>query len=476
MRNKLEWISGLKLKTALWLVAISVATFVSIALAVRLFQDVTRQQSVEELRREARGLASLYAQSALRSSDEGIKAPEFAAKQLELATGDELYYVGASLFPGQRFGLTRLPRSALGGALDRDRLVTLRFTPPGESRRLIAAAQPVQLVRGTEPFGWLVVAKPVTELREQWVTLLERLALALAVGILLGAALFWWLSRRLTEPVLALTRATQDVAAGRYDVVIPEAKGGDEISLLTERFQRMVSKLAEAEQLKRTFLMSVSHELRTPLTAIRGHVEALRECIVTEPDQIQSSLDIVAAETDRLERLVGDVLDLAKLQAHRFTVRHEEVDLGRVLDHVHGAFAEEARRREIDYRVEAEGEAPVIVSDGDRVLQVISNLLSNAFRWTPDGGRVDLQLAASNGAVRVDVVDSGPGIAAQDRERIFEPFISQDVDGTGLGLPIARELALALGGRVELTSEPGRGSRFRLVLPARSASELARRA
>ena len=238
----------------------------------------------------------------------------------------------------------------------------------------------------------------------------------------------------------------------------------------------MVSKLAEAEQLKRTFLMSVSHELRTPLTAIRGHVEALREGIVTEPDQIQSSLDIVAAETDRLERLVGDVLDLAKLQAHRFTVRHEEVDLGRVLDHVHGAFAEEARRREIDYRVEAEGEAPVIVSDGDRVLQVISNLLSNAFRWTPDGGRVDLQLAASNGAVRVDVVDSGPGIAAQDRERIFEPFISQDVDGTGLGLPIARELALALGGRVELTSEPGRGSRFRLVLPARSASELARRA
>ena len=463
--------------TALFLLVVLVFGLVSIAFAVRLFQDVTRSESVSELKREAAGLADLYAESALRSSDEGARAPEFAAKNLELATGDELYYVGASLFPGQRFGLTRLTRDALGGArLDPERVVTFEFTPPGESRVLLAAAQPVQLQRGTEPFGWLVVAKPVTELREQWVTLLERLAFALAVGILLGAALFWWLSRRLTEPVLALTRATQDVAAGRYDVVIPEAKGGDEISLLTERFQRMVSKLAEAEQLKRTFLMSVSHELRTPLTAIRGHVEALREGIVTEPDQVQSSLDIVAAETDRLERLVGDVLDLAKLQAHRFTVRHEEVDLGRVLDHVHGAFAEEARRREIDYRVEAEGDAPVIVSDGDRVLQVISNLLSNAFRWTPDGGRVDLQLAASNGAVRVDVVDSGPGIAAQDRERIFEPFISQDVDGTGLGLPIARELAIALGGRVELTSEPGRGSRFRLVLPARSVSELARRA
>ncbi|MGH3132375.1 MAG: sensor histidine kinase [Gaiellaceae bacterium] len=452
--------------TALFLLVVLVFGLVSIALAVRLFQDVTRSESVRELEREAAGLADLYAEAALRSSDEGAKAPEFAAATLELATGDELYYVGASLFPGQRFGLTRLRRSTLGDvALDRDSLVTFEFTPPGEGRRLIAAAQPVQLVQGTEPFGWLVVAKPVTELREQWLTLLGRLALALAVGIGLAGVLFWWLSRRLTEPVLALTRATHDVAAGRYDVEIPDTRGSDEISLLSERFRRMVAQLAEAEQLKRSFLMSVSHELRTPLTAIRGHVEALREGVVTEPDQVRHSLDVVATETDRLERLVGDVLDLAKLQAHRFTVRQEEVDLGRVLDHAYGAFAEEARRREIDYRLETSDESPVIVSDGDRVLQVISNLLSNAFRWTPDGGRIALELGAGNGAVRVDVVDSGPGVAQEERDRIFDPFISHDVNGTGLGLPIARELALALGGRIELRSEPGSGSRFRLVLP-----------
>ena len=139
--------------------------------------------------------------------------------------------------------------------------------------------------------------------------------------------------------------------------------------------------------------------------------------IVTEPDQVRASLDIVAAETDRLERLVGDVLDLAKLQAHRFTVRHEEVDLSRVLDHAYGAFAEEARRREIDYRLAGEAEAPVILSDGDRVLQVITNLLSNAFRWTPDGGRVELSLGADNGVARVDVIDTGPGIPLEKRER-----------------------------------------------------------
>ncbi|MEP7224675.1 MAG: HAMP domain-containing sensor histidine kinase, partial [Actinomycetota bacterium] len=300
----------------------------------------------------------------------------------------------------------------------------------------------------------------------QWLTLLGRLALALAVGIGLAGMLFWWLSRRLTEPVLTLTRATQDVAAGHYDVEIPDSRGSDEISLLSDRFRRMVAKLAEGEQLKRSFLMSVSHELRTPLTAIRGHVEALREGIVYEPEQVRSSLDVIASEADRLERLVGDVLDLAKLQAHRFTVRQEEVDLGRVLDHAYHAFAEEARRREIDYRLEGVPEPPVIFSDGDRVLQVISNLLSNAFRWTPDGGRIELELAADDATVRVDVADSGPGITAGQRSRIFEPFISNDVNGTGLGLPIARELAIALGGRIELSSTPGSGSRFRLVLPA----------
>jgi signal transduction histidine kinase len=456
--------------TALFLAVVLVFGLVSIAAAVRLFQDVTRTASERELQREASGLAALYAASALRATDEGARAPEFAAEKLELATGDELFYVGASLFPGQRFGLTRLPRSALGEIeLDRDRQVTFEFTPPAERRVLLAAAHPVKLEPGTDPFGWLIVAKPTAELREQWLNLVGRLALALAFGIALAGVLFYWLSHRLTDPVLALARATEEVAAGRYDVDIPIARGSDEVSLLTERFRGMVEQLAEAEQLKRSFLMSVSHELRTPLTAIRGHVEAIREGIITEPDQVQGSLDIVAAETDRLERLVGDVLDLAKLQAHRFTVRREEVDLNRVLDHAYGAFTEEARRREIDYRLAAESEPPVIVSDGDRVLQVITNLLSNAFRWTPDGGRIELSLASENGSVLVDVLDTGPGVPLRERARIFDAFVSEDADGTGLGLPIARELAVALGGRIELQSEIGRGSRFRFVIPATTA-------
>ena len=160
------------------------------------------------------------------------------------------------------------------------------------------------------------------------------------------------------------------------------------------------------------------------------------------------------------------MLDLAKLDAHRFTVLTEEVDMGRLLERAYSTFSEEARSRGIEYTQELDG-APVIVSDGDRVLQIISNLLSNAFRWTPDGGRIDLELTSANGTVTVDIADTGPGIGQEERERIFRPFWSLDGRGTGLGLPIARELAMALGGRIELDSEVGKGSRFRLVLPKR---------
>jgi two-component system sensor histidine kinase VicK len=250
-------------------------------------------------------------------------------------------------------------------------------------------------------------------------------------------------------------------------VDVPAVPGAGEISHLTERFREMTAKLAEAEELERNFLMSVSHELRTPLTAIRGHVAALREGVVTDPELAETSLRIVADEAERLGRLVNDVLDLAKLDARRFTVLTEEVDMGTLLERAYSTFADEARRREIDYTNDVDG-APVIVSDGDRVLQIISNLLANAFRWTPDGGKIDVILQSRNGTVSIDVADSGPGIAVDERERIFRPFWSTDGRGTGLGLPIARELAIALGGRIELHSEMGKGSRFRLVLPLRS--------
>jgi signal transduction histidine kinase len=455
---------------ALFLAGIIAAGLVSVAIAFSLLQGYSRSQSLKELRREATGLNALVAQQAIETNDKGAQAPSIEPRQLEGATGDFIYYFGTPPFPGQGTGgLRPLPRDARSkidlAKIQAGKTVTFDFTPPS-GHPLIAVAGPLSIDDTT--LGVLVIAKRQTELRDTWVTLMKFFAVSILGGLLVAGVLAWYASRRIVKPVLGLSAAADEIARGRYDVQMPEVRSGDEIGHLAERFREMAARLGEAEERERNFLMTVSHELRTPLTVIRGHVEAIREGLTDDPEAEAASLEVVAAAAERLERLVGDVLDLAKLDSHRFTVLHEEVDMGRLLDQAYANFGEEARRRSIDYRVEIE-DRPIIVSDGDRVLQIISNLLSNAFRWTPDGGSVELGLSAENGTVAVVVEDTGPGIRAEERERIFRPFFSRDGGGTGLGLAIARELAVALGGRIELDTAPGQGSRFRLVLPATPA-------
>jgi len=449
---------------ALFLAGVLVAAVVSALFAVRLFQDYTRDRTLSELRRQAAGLASLYQEQAIRSVDEAKQAPGFAAPLLERATGSRIYYAGVEIFPGESSGLRPLARSVLDWkVLEGGKVETFEFTPPGTDRPYLAAAYPVML--GGDTFGAIVVAKPRAELRSRWLILLGRMGLAFLAGLAVAAGLVWYLSRRLTKPVLALSDAADQVAAGRYEAKLPERRSRDEIGHLTDRFREMTQRLAESQRRERNFLMVVSHELRTPVTAIRGHVEAIREGLAEDAEAREASLDVIRAATDRLARLVGDLLDLARLEADQFTLEEQEVELKRLLEQAYQSFTEEARRRGIDYECSLSAN-PVISTDGDRVLQIVSNLLDNAFAWTPDGGRIALELASSNGSIAVSVSDSGPGIGREERERIFRPFWSRAGDGTGLGLPIARQLAQALGGELALESEPGQGSRFELRLPA----------
>jgi two-component system, OmpR family, sensor kinase len=455
---------------ALFLLGIVIAGVATAAISVQLFRGYTRNQSYEELGREARGIARLYGDAALRAAEEGTPAPDFAPEALELATGDQLFYVGASAFPGQDSGLEQLPEAAVPReVLTAEGPLEFEFRPPGLRHTYLAVSQPLRLERDGPALGAIVVAKSSDVVRDQWAPLITRLAAAIAIGGLVAWLLGLWVSQRISRPVEALARASDEVASGNYAVHVAVGRGGDEISHLSERFNDMAARLAATEERERQFLMSVSHELRTPLTAIKGHVDALRDGLVDDPELVGASLDVVASEATRLERLVGDVLDLAKLRSHRFTVQTEEVDMGRLVEHAYGSFGDEARRRAIDYGIDGVENAPTIITDGDRVLQVITNLLKNAFRWTPDGGKIGVSLATSNGVIRVDVSDTGPGISQADVRRIFSPFVSHDTQGTGLGLPIAQELAGALGGRIELETAPGQGSNFRLVLPARGA-------
>jgi signal transduction histidine kinase len=454
-----------------FLTGIILAGLVTTLIAVRLFRDFAHDQALTKLSHEAHGIAQLYAQGVTKGygNKQDERAPtKFTADSLEKATGDKLFFIGPHrLYPGQITGLPRL--SLPSGTFDwiSGKSGTFEFTPPGQHRRYYAVANPIVTGTGRDatPLGAIVVATPKVDVSQRVYDLIGRLALAAVLGVLVSALLAWYLSRRIVRPVLQLSDAADEVARGRYDVTVP-ARAPGELGHLSERFGEMASRLAEVEEMERNFLMSVSHELRTPLTAIRGHVSALLEGVVDDPAERAASLETVESEAQRLERLVGDILDLAKLDTHRFTVMTEEVDMAHLVEQAYERYREEARRRSIDYR-QAVRAHPVITSDGDRVLQVVGNLLSNAFHATPDGGRISLELGQRNGSVHVAVEDTGPGIAPEQRERLFRPFVSQTGGGTGLGLAIAKELSATLGGRIDLDSEVGRGSRFELVLPAR---------
>jgi signal transduction histidine kinase len=444
---------------ALFLLGILLSAVVATLIAVRFFQNYTRTNAAQELRQESAGIVHLYATQA------GVGRVSLENLQAGLG-GDKVFWVprvrGASLLAGPLPGLSRdaVPFLEIqGGGLPAFGL----DTPSGS---YLAVGRPVQLPGTPFVVGALVVAEPESALRSRWVQLAEKLAIAFGIGIPAAWLLVFYFTRRITRPLEALTVAADEVAVGHYRVDLPEHTGGSELDRLAARFGEMTARLAESEALSRNFLMSVSHELRTPLTAIRGHVAALREGVLDDEAARGRSLEVIAEESLRLERLVGDVLDLAKLDARRFALLREEVDMRALCERAYATFAEEARARAIDYELELRDGA-VLVTDGDRVLQIVTNLLANALRWTPAGGRVDLGLGADNGEVLVTVADTGPGIAPHEVERIFRPFWSGDGGGTGLGLPIARELAVALGGRLELHSEPGRGSRFVLVLPAK---------
>jgi signal transduction histidine kinase len=446
-----------------FLAGIVLAGIITTLISVRLFQDFSRDQTLTKLKREGHGIAQLYSDAVIASYGNVDKAgksndrkpPTFDAPNLETATGNKIYFTGPGLFPGQGFkGLEQLPKGTVDWISGKS--LTFEFTPPRATRTYLAVANPIIFNPGSKDettIGAIVVATPKTSVNS-------------LLGLLVAAMLAWYLSRRMVRPILQLSDAVDAVAAGRYNVTVPDAPG--ELGHLSERIGEMAHRLSEVEEMERNFLMSVSHELRTPLTAIRGHVSALLdEGVVVDPESRHQSLETVEAEAQRLERLVGDILDLAKLDTHRFTVLTEEVDMAQLLDQAFERYREEAQRRSIDYRQNVR-DRPVIISDGDRVLQVVGNLLSNAFKATPDGGSISLELAQQNGTVHVSVEDTGPGIPREARERLFRPFVSGSASGTGLGLAIAKEISTALGGQIILDSEVGKGSRFELVLPAQS--------
>jgi len=286
-------------------------------------------------------------------------------------------------------------------------------------------------------------------------------AIAAAVGAAIAAIAAFLLARAVSRPIERVSDASLALAAGERPGPLP-VTGSTEVANLATSFNKLAEDLDRARDAERTFLLSVSHELKTPLAAIRGHGEALLDGVMT----VQKAAGVVVAESKRLERLVRDLLDLARLNQRSFSVHPREVDLNAVVAQAVSRHEPESTRVGVALLGETNGRSPA-VADPDRALQVLSNLIENALRSTPAGGSVTV--AARPGELVVS--DTGPGIAAEELPHAFERFFlysryaSNRAVGTGLGLAIVKELTEAMNGTVAVESEPGRGTTFTVHLP-----------
>lgn len=316
--------------------------------------------------------------------------------------------------------------------------------------------------------GRIVLVRPAGVAADDWRPFVSSLLLAGIGGALLAGLLAALLARRLTRPVHELAAATARVAAHPdtgAEAAVP-VRGRDELAQLAQAFNSMSRRLAESRSAQRSFLLSVSHELKTPMTAIRGYAEALQEGAVEASD----AAAVIAAETARLERLVGDLLDLARLDRHEFSIAREPLDIAAAAALAHCRAAPLARDHGVELRLDAP-EPAWVLGDLDRLDQAAANLVENALRVTPRGGWVAIEARGRELTVR----DSGPGIAADDLPRAFERFFLHEryagdrEVGSGLGLAIVRELATAMGGDVRARSRPGAGAEFTIELPTAGA-------
>ncbi len=236
-----------------------------------------------------------------------------------------------------------------------------------------------------------------------------------------------------------------------------------------EAERRRVEELARLSELRADFVSLVSHELRSPMAAVIGAARTLQDrWRMLSAAQRESFLALIGDETTRLAELVGDVLDTSRIEAGTFSYRFDEVDLGRVVDEAVEAAV--LAQQEVPVVASVRGALPAIRGDRARLRQVLGNLIENAVKYSPEGVEVRVSAAASNGAVRISVRDSGPGIPRDQQARIFEKFGRADVEGgskpgTGLGLFIARSIAEAHGGSLDVSSAAEQGSTFTVSLP-----------
>lgn len=285
---------------------------------------------------------------------------------------------------------------------------------------------------------------------------------AVAASVLLSLLLAYTFTRPLRE----MTTATQEVAAGKLGQQVP-VRSQDEIGQLAQSFNRMSSDLANATRLRKQMTADIAHDLRSPLTVITGYLESMADGVLKPSPE---RLKLIHAEATHLQRLVEDLRTLSLADAGELSMTRLTQPLQPLLEQTAAIYAQQAGQKQINLQIDIEPDLPAPRVDPDRMMQVLGNLVGNALRHTPAGGRIILSASRAGEGVRVTVRDTGEGISPQDLPHVFDRFYRGDSaryagEGeSGLGLAIARSIVEMHGGRLTAESEPGSGAAFHIDL------------
>ncbi len=470
-----QWASGLGSRIFFgFLIVVGLMVLVSGIVFVSLFDGY--RDSLD--RSELRAAAGAAAAAVLREIEEGVAVGEMAelVHELEERSGMQLWLMHhdgtllAGAEPHERFRGGRLPVTAarIAARSGPDGWFVGNLRVDGETRAAAATVLPAAWKGpGGKVTGVLLAAVWTAEraesLRED---LQDRLLFSAVAGIAAAAVIALVLSRSLVEPIQGLTNAVRRFGRGDRSARAEE-RGAAQVRELAGEFNAMAERVDANDRAMRGFIADVSHELRTPLTAIHGFSAALVEGDVPA-ERRQRSLEVIQQETRRILRMVEQLLDLSRLEAGQLELRLTAVAPRELIDHAADLFAQRAEEAGIALLREAAPGAPRIRGDFDRLCQVLNNLVENALRHTAQGSISLSAAAAAGGGLRLEVRDTGSGIAAEDLPHLFDRFwqpSDRSGPGAGLGLAISREIVRAHGGSISATSPPGEGAAFEIILP-----------
>jgi signal transduction histidine kinase len=439
------------------LIGVGLSVLIPTVVTVRSFESFVRNSRVAEQEEVVQALAVYYE---VRGTWEGLDA-------LVLPRSDRMGHgVGPMMAPG-------MPGTWTYRVADESGVVFLapRAESVGEQLSEAQLRDSVPIEVDGQEVGFLIPTTPVSFFREPEEAFLQRLresilpvgAAACAVAILLGLFLTW----QLTDPLRKLKAAAQGIAGGDLSQRV-DIKSKDEIGELGRAFNDMAENLSRAEELRRNMTADIAHELRTPLSVIRANLEAILDGVFQPTKENVTSIH---KEAVLLSRLVDDLQELALADAGRLRIEPEPTDVALLIKRVLTGVAARAKSQGVVVVKELASDLPAVSVDSQRIGQVLSNLVDNALRHSPEGSTITVRARETADEVQVDVVDQGPGLSPEELALVFERFYRGDrarsraTGGAGLGLAIVRQLVEAHGGRVWVESIEGQGATFSFTIP-----------